>query len=82
MGKALQYNVEAQGLGIMQRAAAPGRESIAIDPYQVNIATALGDTFIQELDTFVYHGQNTAVVNLLVADLALDDPQFFCNLTG
>ncbi|MNP46069.1 hypothetical protein D3C76_1400410 [compost metagenome] len=63
-----QYLVQAELFGIVHRPAQVGREAVAIDPHQVDIAGAQSDAFVQQLDTLVDQHEQAAVVDLLGID--------------
>ncbi|MNY33939.1 hypothetical protein D3C86_1682400 [compost metagenome] len=82
MADSFQYLCQPQPFGVVQWAAAPGREAVAVDPHQVDVAAALGDAFVEQLDTLVDQHQQAAVVNFLIADDAALDAQFASDLPG
>ena len=68
--------------GVVQRATAPGREAVAVDPDQIDIAAALGDAFVEQLDAFVDQHEQAAVMDFLIADGAALDAQLAGDVLG
>ncbi|MNG26133.1 hypothetical protein D3C84_1110840 [compost metagenome] len=82
MADARQHCVQANLFGIVHRATQPVRETVTVDPDQVDIAATLGDTFIEQLDTFIDQHEQAAVMDLLHGERAALDIQFTCNAFG
>src|SRR5690606_9859941 len=53
--------------------AAPARKAVAVQPDQVDVAGACGDTFLKDARAFVDHRQDQAVDDLFRADFAARD---------
>src|SRR4029079_10019976 len=61
---------ESDRVGPEHRAAAVDRPAVAIDPHDVDVGRALGDSFLEALPALVDHRVERPLDDLLVADLA------------
>ena len=57
---------KAYRIGIEHRAAAPGREAVAIDVSDINIDSTLGDAFCQNTRAFVDQAVDTAFYDFFI----------------
>ena len=74
---ALIYRFEADAVGVKHGAAQIGREAIAIDVDDINIAGVLGNAFFENLGPLVHQGVHQALDDFLTADGTPFDTPFF-----
>src|SRR5262249_46923916 len=73
---------QADRVAPQHRAPPVERPSVAVDPYDVDVASAQGDALLEDLRSFVDHGIEAALEDLVVAEgtrLEAADLRVFAN---
>ena len=74
---ALIHGFEANAVSVKHGTTKIGREAIAIDVDDINIAGALGNAFFQNFGSFVHQGVHQPLDDFLTADRPPRHPLFF-----